>query len=55
MCLDENITMTINPREFLRIFNEQNIKHILEDTYKLNMLRCEGKELKIFGNICFNI
>lgn len=38
--MDENIVMTINPREFMRIFNEQNIKQIMEDTYKLNMLKC---------------
>jgi hypothetical protein len=41
--------MTINPREFLRVFNEQNIKHILDDSYRLNLIRFEQKELHIFG------
>jgi len=52
--VDEQLTMTINPREFLRIFNEQNIKHILDDSYRLNLIRFENKELHIFGNPAAN-
>jgi hypothetical protein len=35
--------MTINPREFLRIFNEQNTKNITDESYKLNLIRFEGR------------
>lgn len=48
-CFDERLSMSINPREFLRIFNDQNIKHILDGSYKLNLIRFENKELHIFG------
>lgn len=41
--------MTLNPREFLKIFNEQNIKCIMDDSYKLNLIRFENKEMRIIG------